>query len=263
MVRGRKCPRCYDRDMDARFLMMTTRDIEEVARSEREALLRFTGLRPDQLVNVRLEREDFPRIDFTHWDGAILCGSAYDVSAPEDKKSARQKDVERGLRRLTEDALETGFPIFGICYGLGVVARQLGGRVGPEISEDISAPVLTLTSEGRADPILEGVPERFRAYVGHHESVVEAPDAMVPLVTGAIAPLQMARVGPNMYLTQFHPELDLDGIRLRIDLFADYGYYPPQERKKVESRVTGVDVSPSHKIIGNFVRRFSSRRGAA
>lgn len=249
--------------MDARFLMMTTRDIEEVASSEREALLRFTDLRPDQLVNVRLERESFPRINFAHWDGAILCGSAYDVSMPEDQKSARQKEVERGLTKLIKDALDTGFPVFGICYGLGIAARYLGGHVGPEISEDISAPVLSVTAEGRADPILEGVPERFRAYVGHHESVVVAPDAMVPLVTGEIAPLQMARVGPNMYLTQFHPELDYQGISLRIDLFADYGYYPPEERAQVEARVADVDVSASHKIIGNFVHRFSAKRSAA
>lgn len=243
--------------------MMTTRDVEEIARSEREALLRFSGLEPDQLVNVRLERVAFPKIDFAHWDGVILCGSSFDVSAPEESKSAKQKEVERGLARLADEALKTGFPLLGICYGLGVVARQLGGSVGPEISEDITAPELTLTSEGRADPILEGVPERFRAYVGHHESVITPPEEMVPLVTGAVAPLQMARVGPNMYLTQFHPELDYEGIRLRIELFSDLGYYPPEERESVEARVSGVDVSPSHKIIANFVRRFSSRRQAA
>ncbi len=243
--------------------MMTTRDTEEVAKSERDALLHFTGLPEADLVNVRLERGPFPHIDFAQWDGVILCGSAYDASAPEEEKSENQKAVEKGIADLADRALASGFPVLGICYGLGVIARHLGGKVGPEISEDISAPVLTVTPQGRLDPILEGVPDQFHAYVGHHESVIDAPKEMVPLVTGAVAPLQMARVGSNMYLTQFHPELDYEGIKLRIEIFADYGYYPPEERQAVEERVSGVDVSPAHLVISNFVKRFSGRREAA
>lgn len=243
--------------------MMTTRTIEAVAASEREALLRLTGLRPEQLINVRLESEPFPNIDFAHWDGVILCGSSYDVSAPEGQKSLRQLDVEMNLSDLARRAIEADFPVLGICYGLGLVTRLLGGRVGTEISEDISAPVLRLTADGRRDPILAGVPERFRAYVGHHESVVEPARGMVPLVVGAVAPLQMARVRQNMYLTQFHPELDFAGISNRIESFADYGYYPPEERAEVEARVSDVDVSSAHLILSNFVERFSSGQTAA
>lgn len=249
--------------MSGRFLMMTTRTIEEVAESEREALLRFTGLSEDELVNVRLEREPFPQIDFKHWDGIILCGSSYDVSAREDDKSRRQREIEWNLQELTERAMTYDFPLLGICYGLGITAKYLGGTVGPQISEDISAPALQLTAEGRRDPILEGVPERFNAYVGHHESVIEAPPQMIPLVTGAGAPLQMARVGRSIYLTQFHPELDFVGINVRIESFADYGYYPPEERAIVEARVAGVDVSHAHKILANFVSRFSTDQPAA
>lgn len=243
--------------------MMTTRSIETVAVSEREALLRLTGLAEDDLVNVRLERDPFPQIEFRHWDGVILCGSSYDVSTPEDDKSLRQRDIEKNMRELTTRAIEQDFPVLGVCYGLGIVAQNLGGIVGPDIHEDISAPVLQLTAEGRRDPILDGVPERFHAYVGHHESVVLPPPEMIPLVTGATAPLQMARVGKNVYLTQFHPELDFEGICVRIESFADYGYYPPEERALVEARVAGVDVSHAHKILSNFVERFSSDRSAA
>lgn len=243
--------------------MMTTRTIEAVAESEREAMLRLTGLEADELVNVRLEREPFPYIDFSHWDGVILCGSSFDVSAPEEDKSLRQRDIERNMADLAVRAISADFPVLGICYGLGLVAKVLGGRVGGEISEDISAPVLRLTAEGRRDPILDGVPERFRAYVGHHESVVLPPVHMIPLVTGSTAPLQMARVGRNMYLTQFHPELDYEGISVRIESFADYGYYPPEERALVEARVEGVDVAHAHRILANFVSRFSTVRPAA
>lgn len=229
-----------------------------MAVSEREALLKFTGLGEDELVNVRLERDPFPDIDLDYWDGIVLCGSHFDVSMPEEEKSLRQLDIEKNLNELMVSSMERDFPILGICYGLGITTALLGGVVGPEISEDITAPVMTLTKQGRKDPILAGIPERFNAYVGHHESVIEPPSQLVPLVTGEVAPMQMGRIGNNIYLTQFHPELDYEGISVRIDAFADHGYYPKSERAAVEARVKGVDVSHAHLILSNFVQRFGS-----
>lgn len=249
--------------MSRRFLMLTTRIDEAVAISERQALLKYTTLRDDELVNARLERGPFPDISLNRWDGIIMCGSHFDVSAPEDKKGLRQRDIEANLRRLCKEAIERDFPILGICYGLGLFTQLLGGQVGPEISEDITAPKLTLTREGQNDPLLAGLPRTFHAYVGHHESVVVRPDALVPLVTGEVAPLQMGRVGKNIYLTQFHPELDLSGINVRIEVFADNGYYPKAERAEVESRVAAVDVSPAHRILSNFVDLFGTHEGVA
>lgn len=249
--------------MARRFLMLTTRIDEAVAVSERQALLKYTGLREDELINARLERGPFPEINLDRWDGIIMCGSHFDVSAPEERKGLRQRDVEANLRRLCQEAIDRDFPILGICYGLGIIAQLLGGRVGPDISEDITAPELTLTEAGQTDPILAGIPKVFNAYVGHHESVIEAPPSLVPLVTGQIAPMQMGRVGKNIYLTQFHPELDLDGISVRIEVFADNGYYPKEERASVEARVASVDVSPAHRILSNFVERFGTHEGVA
>ena len=249
--------------MKKRFLMLTSRVNETVAASERADLLRFTGLNEEELVNVRMEQGNFPKIDYDEWDGIILCGSHFDVSAPKEKKVGLQDQVETYLNSILGEVQERDFPFLGICYGLGLMTKRLGGRVGYEISEDISAPVLTITEEGRKDPILEGIPDHFRAYVGHHESVLECPQGMTRLVAGEVAPVQMGRVGKNIYLTQFHPELDFNAISIRIDVFADFGYYPPEERAAVEERVSGVDVSPSHLLLRNFANRFAGRAEAS
>lgn len=246
--------------MSARFLMLTSREQEVLGLSERAALLRYTGLSEEELVWHRLEREPFPEIDLADWDGIILCGSRWDAGAPEETKSQRQRDVEAALDKFYGRIVPADFPFMGLCYGLGTLCQHLGGTITDRYGEEISAPTFTLTPAGRADPMLEGVTERFRAYVGHHEAVGTLPPGMEVLVGGEQAPIQMTRTGTNLYATQFHPELDLDGINLRIEVFADAGYYLPSERPVVEARVLGVDTSAAHRILRNFADRYRESR---
>ncbi|MDN5964021.1 MAG: glutamine amidotransferase [Actinomyces sp.] len=238
------------------FLMLTSRDDEVVAADELEALPRIGGLEPGEFVRVRLEREPFPDIDASQWSGVILCGSPFDAGAPEDAKSPLQREVETGLSRFYDMALEEGMPYLGICYGLGTLTRHLGGELDTDHAEEISAPELRLTEAGRNDLLLEGVPEVFHGYVGHHEAASEIAPGATLLVTTSATPIQMVRVGERAWATQFHPELDLAGILVRIEEYADRGYYPPEERSRIEAGVRAVDVTPAHMVLRNFVRRF-------
>lgn len=244
-------------------MMLTSREQEELAQSERRALLGFTGLSEEELHWVRLDQEPFPDVDLADWDGIILCGSRYDSSAPQETKSERQITIESALDELYGRMLEEDFPFLGLCYGMGTLNSYMGGLVDGTYSEDISAPELTVTEAGKTDPLLAGIDESFHGYVGHHEAVTELAPGLTPLVSGTEAPIQMVRARNNVYATQFHPELDLDGICLRIDIFADAGYYPPSERADVEARVQGVDTSNAHKVLRNFADTYKGRRNSA
>ncbi len=242
--------------------MLTTREQEELAQSERQSLLRFTGLKEEELHWVRLEKDPFPYLDLDEWDGIILCGSRFDSSAPEETKSSWQKDVEAALRELYSRILPADFPFLGLCYGIGTLNSYMGGVVDSTYTEEISAPYLTLTEDGREDPLLRGLASPFRAYVGHHEAVTELAPGLATLVSGEFAPTQMIRAGENVYATQFHPELDLVGIQLRIHIFQDAGYYKPEERALIEERVLDVDTSSAHLVLRNFADRYRGRRVA-
>ena len=242
----------------SRFLMLTSRENDSLAMSERSAIRVYTGLADRELAWIRLESDPFPKINLSQWDGIILCGSRFDVGAPQSSKSLKQQEIESNLYRLLYNILDHDFPFMGICYGLGLLTTMLGGKMTEHFGEEIGAPILTLTSEGLREPLLEGVPPRFQAYVGHHEAVYELPRTMTSLVRGDSAPVQMVRVKHNVFATQFHPELDLGGIQHRIDFFADAGYYPPEERAAVERRVLDVDTIPAHSILFNFVKRYGS-----
>lgn len=240
--------------------MLTSRSEEVVARDELINLPRLAGLSSDEIVHVRMEADPFPSVNFDEYSEIILCGSPFDVAAPEDRKSQVQHDIERNLFALFDRLLDESFPFFGICYGLGLLAVHQGGRVGPEAAEEISAPQMTLTSAAAGDPLCEGVPDTFRAFVGHHEAVTAMPDSAVLIAQGPpIAPVQLIRVGESCWASQFHPELDHAGIDVRIREYADRGYYAPTERARIESETASADVSGAHLFLQNFARHF--RRG--
>jgi GMP synthase (glutamine-hydrolysing) len=67
----------------------------------------------------------------------------------------------------------------------------------------------------------------------------------------------MFRVGQNVYATQFHPELDVEGITTRIHAYADYGYFSPEERAVPLAAVTARPVTEPQRILRTFVERYA------
>ena len=77
------------------------------------------------------------------------------------------------------------------------------------------------------------------------------------LASSPTCPVQMFRVGANVYATQFHPELDVDGITNRIHAYADYGYFAADELELTLAAVRRAAVSHPSLILRNFVERYA------
>ena len=89
------------------------------------------------------------------------------------------------------------------------------------------------------------MPTDFAAYGGHKEAMVRLPPHAVRLATSAACPVQAFRVGSNVYATQFHPELDLEGICTRIEVYKDAGYFDPGAgRARSRPSRAAVEVAP-------------------
>ncbi|MDO5049537.1 MAG: glutamine amidotransferase [Actinomycetaceae bacterium] len=237
--------------------MLATRPQENIAESEYEMFLKLSGLTPERLVRHRLERESMPDINLNEWAGIILCGSPFDTLTPQHLKSDVQKRVEGELSDLLDVLVPADFPFLGVCYGVGTLLGHQGAKLSEKYSEEITAPTIYLTEEGLDDPITRGIPEQFRAYVGHKEACEIMPENAVLLGTGEKCPVQLFKVGTNLYGTQFHPELDWPALHIRIIEYAENGYYAPAEQQRVIDETSAADVSHSHKIIPNFVRMFA------
>ena len=239
------------------FLLVATRAEDDAADEEYASFLRFGSLAEEQLHRVRLEKEPMPPVNLADYSGIIVGGSPFNSSDPEESKSAVQLRVEAELGQLLDDVVARDFPFFGACYGVGTLGRHQGGTVDRTYGEPIGPVEIRLTAEGRRDPLLDGVPERFSAYVGHKEAVAQLPPHAVNLAGSATCPVQMFRIKSNLYATQFHPELDVAGLLTRISVYRHAGYFPPEEAETVMAAVRGSAVHVPPQVLANFTARYA------
>ena len=238
------------------FLLLATRAEDEAADAEYAAMLRAGGLDEPQLHRVRLEAAPLPPLDLDRYAGVLLGGGPFDSSDAEERKSPTQRRVEGELRGLLDELVARDFPFLGACYGVGTLGVHQGGVVDRTYGEPISAVPITLTDEGCADPLLDGLPETFDAFVGHKEALRDVPPGAVLLASSPTCRVQMFRVRTNLYATQFHPELDVPGIVDRIRIYQHYGYYDPPAMDQIIDGVRGAVVTEPPRILANFVARY-------
>ncbi|MDP3890286.1 glutamine amidotransferase [Nocardioides sp.] len=235
------------------FLLLTIRAEDDAASEEYAAMLRFSHLQPGELQRIRLEREPLPPIDLDDWSGVILGGGPYNASDPESTKSPEQVRTEQGLSALLDEVVARDFPFLGCCYGIGVLGNHQGGVVDRTYGEPIGAVTVSLTEEGRRDPVFGSLPAEFDAFLGHKEAIRDLPPSAVRLAGSARCPVQAFRVGSNVYATQFHPELDVPGLCTRIDAYRHHGYFEPHEADALKDAARQHVVSHPPEILRRFV----------
>ncbi len=241
------------------FLILQLRPETEAADDEFQAFLDKGGLTPDDVHRIRLDLEDLPGgLDLGDYAGVIVGGGPGCVSDPEDTKDPIEKRIESEIIGLMPEICARDVPFLGCCYGIGILGHFLApGIVSKDrYAEPVGAVDCTLTEAGRADPLLEGVPDVFRAFVGHKEAVQDLPPGAVWLAASGPTPYQMLRHGENVYATQFHPEADADGFETRIQIYKHKGYFPPEAADDLIEEVRRQDVRFPEMILRNFVARF-------
>ena len=244
------------------FLLLGTRAEDAAADGEYEAFLRFGGLAERELRRVRLERGPLPELDLADWAGVILGGGPFNTSDPDDHKSPVQRRVEAELAGLLDRIVAADAPFLGACYGVGTLGVHQGAVVDRRHGEPVGPAEVSLTPQGRADPLFAGLPDAFTAFVGHKEAVSRLPRHAVLLATSPGCPVQAFRIGANGYATQFHPELDADGICLRIDVYQHAGYFHPDEATALKATARASTIVHPPTLVHRFVERYARERDA-
>ena len=238
------------------FLVLQARPERAAADQEFAAILEKGGLAPEETRRLSLDDPACAELNPAEFDAVIVGGGPGCVS--DENPDPVHAAMEKSLRCLLPQIVEEDIPYLGCCYGHGVLASHLGAEVSKRrYGEEIGA--VTLRKTG-ADPLLVALPDQFDAFVGHKEAVQEMPTGAIHLAASDTCPIQMFRVGQNVYGTQFHPELDGPGLAARIEAYQGYGYFPPEDANRLIAQAHAADVTGPAAILRAFVDRYRRAR---
>ncbi len=134
-------------------------------------------------------------------NGIILSGgpsSVYSENAPIPKFDVFSLDV----------------PILGICYGLQLIAYQLGGEVNKAAKREYGRANLIID---KSDLIFQDVSKNSQVWMSHGDSLTKIPDGFEIIAHTENAPIAAIRnQDKKIYGVQFHPEVhhSLEGIKI-------------------------------------------------
>jgi GMP synthase (glutamine-hydrolysing) len=239
------------------FLMLGIRAEDVAADDEYAAMLRCTGLDEGQLQRIRMEQAPLGNVDLDEWSGIILGGGPFQASDHEETKSTTQRRVEAELTALLDEIVDRDFPFLGACYGIGTLGRHQGAVVDRTYAEPIGGVRINLTRAGQEDPLFKRAGSSFGAYAGHKEAISKLPAHAMTLAYSERCPVQAFRIGGRVYATQFHPELDLEGLATRIEVYKYAGYFRPEEADDVLAAARAAGITEVPNVLGGFVELFT------
>ena len=113
---------------------------------------------------------------------------------------------------FVKTAIAQGIPVLGICFGAQLLARALDGTVGAGPTFEIGMVPVTLTDEGKADPVFGSLPGTFPVFQWYGEGITLPPETK-SLLASADFPVQAFRAQERCYGLLFHPEMEKEGIQ--------------------------------------------------
>jgi GMP synthase (glutamine-hydrolysing) len=121
--------------------------------------------------------------------------------------------------RLIQQAIDHQIPVLGICLGAQLIAKALGANVKRNGEKEIGWYPVSLTEEGRDDPVLRHFADKEHIFQWHGDTF-EIPANALRLVCSPRCENQAFRYGENVYAFQFHLEVDEPMIKrwLRVPI---------------------------------------------
>ena len=99
--------------------------------------------------------------------------------------------------------LESGLPVLAICYGLQLLAHELGGKVERAKVREYGPATVEI---GAPSAIFEGLSGELPVWMSHGDSVTRLPEGYETLARSPAAEFSAVRRG-KVYGLQFHPEV--------------------------------------------------------
>ena len=110
-----------------------------------------------------------------------------------------------GAPALDPAIYDLGIPILGICYGVQLIAQQLGGTVGRGLRGEYGRAKATRAGDST---LLAGTPDEQDVWMSHFDAVTVPPEGFVCTASTPDAPVAaMEHVERKIWGVQWHPEV--------------------------------------------------------
>ena len=145
-------------------------------------------------VKTTIERGDLPTAGIRAADPIALVLSGGPSSV-----------FEEGALQVDPEIFNLGVPVLGICYGMQLMARDLGGLVESSDQREYGLAELEVVSD---TSILKGTPSRQTVWMSHGDHVTRVPEGFEVLGRTGNSPVAaMADPRRRLIALQFHPEV--------------------------------------------------------
>ncbi|MGK2964585.1 MAG: glutamine-hydrolyzing GMP synthase [Tepidiformaceae bacterium] len=163
-------------DFGSQFSMLIARRVRE--------LQTYCELLPSDTLQERIAGMDVR--------GIILSGGPNSV-------------YEAGAPHAPDWVFESGLPVLGICYGMQLLAHQLGGRVEPGTHREYGPAAITTSAESA---LFDGLPAELDVWMSHGDRIEVLPPGFSSFAHSGNSPYAgMADPARGYYGIQFHPEV--------------------------------------------------------
>jgi GMP synthase-like glutamine amidotransferase len=180
----------------------------------------------------------------------IFAGSGeYYIGSENDtpEMQARVDHMRENICPIIDYVIENKYPLLGICFGHQLLAKCRGGDVAHDEAQAESGGFqVYINEEGKNASIFKDMPEEFNVVQGHKDCVNRVPDGVKVIGEAKDCKVQVIQYNNNAYTVQFHPELDMQGLKDRFDLYPSY--LPQGEISNPDTKVT-----LAKKILTNFI----------
>ncbi len=113
--------------------------------------------------------------------------------------------LDKGAPLCDPALYELGVPVLGICYGLQMTAKLLGGSVKPGREREYGSAQVSVTEPG---DLFRGLPDRLDVWMSHGDQVEKMPPGFRVLAKTDTCPVAaMGNDERRVYGLQFHPEV--------------------------------------------------------
>jgi GMP synthase (glutamine-hydrolysing) len=112
---------------------------------------------------------------------------------------------DEGAPQAPAFVFESGLPVLGICYGMNLLAHQLGGEVAAANHREYGHAVIHRSAD--AGRLFEGVDAATPVWMSHGDQVTAAPPGFRTLASSDSSPIAAIGNDAGIVGIQFHPEV--------------------------------------------------------